>query len=122
MEIYRELKGRYGTISKNNVIRASKYIVLTGCDLTDYASIIGLELLRDNINNKIPNDTAKYCLPEAYKTALVMTINARALQNFINLRSDKHALLEIQHLAHKMYEVIPEEHNFLFADYLKETK
>lgn len=30
------------------------------------------------------NDVVKYCLPDAYKTSLVMTINARSLQNFIS--------------------------------------
>lgn len=60
------------------------------------------------------NDVVKYCLPEAYKTSLVMTINARSLQNFISLRSSKHALWEIQDLAKAMYEALPEDHKFLF--------
>jgi thymidylate synthase (FAD) len=43
-----------------------------------------------------------------------MSINARALQNFLELRSSKHALKEIQDLARAMYEVLPEDHKFLF--------
>jgi thymidylate synthase (FAD) len=53
-------------------------------------------------------------MPEAYKTSLVMTINARSLQNFLELRSSKHALWEIQYLAKAMYDAIPEEHKFLY--------
>ena len=110
----------YGTSDQR--IRADKYIHLTGIESVDIKSISALELLRQEIISGTSNDVSKYCLPEAYKTSLVMTINARALQNFLNLRTDKHALLEIQHLAHNMYEAIPEEHKFLFTDCIKENK
>jgi thymidylate synthase (FAD) (EC 2.1.1.148) len=53
-------------------------------------------------------------MPEAYKTSLVMTVNARTLQNFLSLRTSKHALWEIQLLAKAMYEVLPDNHKFLF--------
>ena len=45
-----------------------------------------------------PED-ARYLLPEATKTSLVMTINARSLQNFLTLRLDSHAQWEIRKLA-----------------------
>ena len=121
MEILREIKCNYGIISKENVTRASNYLVLTGVDEVDYASIIGLEFLRKNLNNKIENDISKYAIPENFKTSLVMTINARSLQNFLELRSSKHALWEIQDLAKAMYEAIPNEHKFLFDDIFKES-
>ena len=94
--------------------RASKYIVLTGDDDVDYMSILALENTRKMIQNGVPNDIAKYCMPECFKTSLVMTINARSLQNFLELRSSKHALWEIQDLAKDMYDAIPEEHKFLY--------
>ena len=121
MEIFRELKGKYGAISKDSVERAANYLVLTGIDEVDYASIIGLEFLRENLQSKIENDIAKYCMPECFKTSLVMTINARALQNFLELRSSKHALWEITTLSKAMYEVLPENHKFLF-DYIYEKE
>ena len=121
MEIFRELKGKYGDISKDSVKRASNYLVLTGIDEVDYASIIGLEFLRENLQSKIENDYSKYAMPENFKTSLVMTINARALQNFLELRSSKHALWEIQSLSKAMYEVLPENHKFLF-DYIYEKE
>ena len=121
MEIYRELKGIFGTISRDSVVRASNYLVLTGVDEVDYASILSLELLRVNsVECKTDNDVAKYSLPEAYKTSLVMTINARALQNFLNLRTDSHALKEIQELARNMFEVLPQDHKFLFEGFVKD--
>lgn len=45
-----------------------------------------------------PED-ARFLLPEATKTSLVMTINARSLQNFLALRLDSHAQWEIRSLA-----------------------
>lgn len=82
----------------------------------DINSINGLQLMtiRDLLLLGMANDVAKYMLPEAYKTSLVMTINARALQNFLTLRSSKHALKEIQELARAMFEALPSEHKFLF--------
>lgn len=94
--------------------RASKYIVMTGNDIVDLANIKALEELRKLIVANIPNDIAKYNLLEAYKTSLVMTVNARTLQNFLTLRTSKHALWEIRLLAKAMYEALPEDHKFLF--------
>ena len=48
-----------------------------------------------------PED-ARFLLPEATKTSLVMTINARSLQNFLALRLDSHAQWEIRELAEKI--------------------
>lgn len=45
-----------------------------------------------------PED-ARFLLPEATKTSLVMTINARSLQNLLALRLDAHAQWEIRSLA-----------------------
>lgn len=67
----------------------------------------------------ISNDIVKYSLPEAYKTSLVSTMNMRALQNLLSLRTDKAALWEMQELAHKMYEAIPEEYKFMLKDFVK---
>ena len=93
---------------------AEKFCVLT--DNLSVALIIAKNLisLKYIIGLGHSNDLAKYCMPEAYKTSLVMTINARSLQNFLELRSSKHALWEIQLLAKAMYDVIPEEHKFLY--------
>ena len=92
----------------------SKYCVLTENHLVNAKIARQLVNLRSVIIDGVPNDIAKYCMPEAYKTSLVMTINARSLQNFLELRSSKHALWEIQDLAKAMCDAIPEEHKFLY--------
>lgn len=69
----------------------------------------------------ISNDKLKYMLPEALKTSLVSTWNARSLQNFLSLRTSKSALWEIRELAYAMYDALPEEHKYLFKDCIKDT-
>jgi len=104
----------------DNKERAEKYLVMTGVDIVDEMSIRALENLRIVLVEGISNDRAKYCLPESYKTELTWTINARSLQNFISLRSDKAALWEIRDLANMVYATLPEEHQYLFENSLKE--
>ena len=100
--------------------RAEKYLVMTGVEMVDEMSIRALENLRTVLVSGISNDRAKYCLPESYKTELTWSINARSLQNFISLRSDKAALWEIRDLAKMVYASLPEDHRYLFENSLKE--
>ena len=116
---YKSYYGRWIRIA-NDGVKASKYIVLTGDKDVDNMSILALENVRRMIQEGKTNDIAKYCMPECFKTSLVMTINARSLQNFLELRSSKHALWEIQLLAKAMYEAIPDEHKFLYDNIFKE--
>ena len=96
---------------------AARYIVLTGNELIDNASIKALENLREILSTTtISLDIAKYCLPECYKTELTWSTNARSLQNFLALRSSKSALWEIQNLSNKIYEALPQEHKFIFEN------
>ena len=117
----KELRGEKPFETFDDLNRVDKYCVLPNresyepMDLAIAEGILhNLEILRKTIELGIPNDIAKYTLPEAYKTSLVMTINARTLQNFLTLRTSKKALWEIQLLAKAMYEVLPDNHKFLF--------
>ncbi len=97
--------------------KASAYIKLTGNDKVDNASLKALQNLKDMVmDSDIPLDIAKYCLPESYLTELTWSINARSLQNFLELRSSKNALWEIQELARNIYEALPQEHKYIFSE------
>ena len=90
-------------------------------DLADDMNIDALKNIRTALNSTpLSNDIIKYYLPEAYKTSLVMTINARSLQNFLSLRTSKSALWEIRDLANEMFNQLPEEHKYLFEAYIME--
>jgi len=95
--------------------RANRYLVMTDNEKVNEMSIKALENLRLILKEGISNDKAKYCLPESYKTELTWTINARSLQNFLTLRSNKSALWEIQILARNLYENLPDNHKYLFT-------
>ena len=101
--------------------RANKYLVFSGEDMVDEMSIKALENLRAVLKSGISNDRAKYCLPESYKTELTWTINARSLQNFLSLRSDKSALWEIRELAHEIFNNLPHDHKYLYKDFIKKV-
>ena len=101
---------------ENNYVSAEKFIVLTGNNMVDTASIKALNNLQEILKAGTSNDIAKFCLPESYKTELTWTINARSLQNFIELRSSKSALWEIKNLANEVYASLPTEHQYLFKN------
>ena len=105
----------------NDFGKVEEFLVKTGNETIDKLNQEHMiKVAKAMKDENIPNDIAKYAIVEAYKTSLVFTINARSLQNFLALRTDKHALWEIQDLARAMYEVIPEEHKFLFKDKVNE--
>jgi len=105
-------------------IRASKYIRFTGLADIDEILITQLENLRYIVRtyNGKNNDKTKFALPECYLTQEVLTINARALQNLLSLRSDKSALWEIRELSDKLYQALPDAHKYLFIDFMKGEK
>lgn len=102
--------------------RASKYVVFTNKDeRLDSAILESLEKLRYAVHFELSNDVIKYAMPEAFKTRLVWTINARSLQNFLSLRTSRSALAEIRELAYNVFNAIPEEHKYLFEDFLSDS-
>lgn len=62
-------------------------------------------------------DTARRRISQDARTDLIMTINARSLRNFFNLRAKHDADFEIREVARRMYQLIVEEElSFLFED------
>jgi len=54
----------------------------------------------------IPEEDARYVLPNAAKTNIIVTMNARSLLNFFELRCCMHAQWEIRELAWRMLEEV----------------
>lgn len=107
--------------SKNDKERARKYLVLTGDEMVDNFSILALENIRQILAKGIKIDIAKYALPESYKTELSWSINARSLQNFLALRTSPSALWEIRNLANALYAALPDEHKYIFDDFINKA-
>ncbi|TQV62072.1 MAG: FAD-dependent thymidylate synthase [Sulfurovum sp.] len=104
---------------EKDYVKASQFIVLTHNEMVDSASIKALNNLQAILKDGVSNDIAKYCLPESYKTELTWSINARSLQNFISLRSDKSALWEIRDLSKAIFKTLPQDIQYLFEESLK---
>ena len=94
--------------------RVAEYCILTDNSEVNYSAAVALENVRALKVQGVPNDIAKFALPDAYKTELTWTINARSLQNFLSLRTPKSAMWEIRRLAYAVFEALPEDHKYLF--------
>ncbi|EMZ41372.1 FAD-dependent thymidylate synthase [Helicobacter bilis] len=105
-------------LCEENYKRAEKYIMLSNNERVKDQSIKALENLRLAVKDGIANDIAKYLIPECYKSELAWSINARSLQNFLELRTAKAALKEIRELAYTIFKALPEEHKYLFEEFL----
>ena len=105
--------------TKEDIKTYSKYLVWTNNQRVNQASIKALYNLQEMLQNGISNDIAKYCLPEAYKTSLVYTINMRSLLNLLELRMSKSALPEFRLLAEQLYKETSKVYPELFFKKLR---
>ena len=64
----------------------------------------------------IPAEDARYLLPNAAETKIVVTMNVRELLHFFELRCCNRAQWEIRELAHKMLELARPTAPYVFAD------
>lgn len=86
-------------------------------DTIDEYNKFRLATIQALINEQnLSNDELKYLLPEAFKTELMLTINARSLRNLLELRLSSKALKEFRELAKALYRELPEPHRVLFDD------
>lgn len=112
----RELKVCPNIADNPNLV--AEYCVLTEDKQVNKKIEEALIKLQELVVSGIPNDVLKFALPEAYKTELVWTINARSLQNFLALRTSNSAMWEIRKLANNIYAALPEDHKYLFTDFI----
>ena len=64
----------------------------------------------------VPAEDARYLLPNAAETKIVITMNVRELLHFFELRCCNRAQWEIRELAHRMLELVRPTAPFVFAD------
>ena len=69
-------------------------------------------------NPTIGNDDLKLLLPQAFIYKMQVQFNAQSLQHFLKLRTAKSSHYQIRQLAKAMFDAIPEEHKYLFEDYI----
>lgn len=94
-----------------------QYLAQSGHPAIDALALRHLQELHGVVTEyDIPNDQAKYALPEAFVTRYVWSFNARSLRNLFALRTSHRALLEFQRLAKGIFNKLPDDHKFIFED------
>jgi len=108
-----------------NILRKECHIVdfiyLTGDKEVDELNIEHLQKIIKLAKKGKSKDILKYSIPECFMTREMMTINARSLRNFMLLRTSSRALDEIRRLAFDLYDILPNEHKFVFEDRLSKS-
>jgi len=89
---------------------------ITGDLVVDFYANEALKSVSGILEKGVSNDLVKYASPEALMTKGIYTINARSIRNIFYLRTHRKALKEFRSLAGAMYDVLPDEHKFLFDD------
>lgn len=64
----------------------------------------------------VPAEDARYLLPNAAETKIVITMNIRELLHFFSLRCCNRAQWEIRELAHRMLELVRPTAPYIFMD------
>jgi len=72
--------------------------------------------LYEELKKEVPTEDARYVLPNASCTKIIVTMNARSLLNFFELRCCLHAQWEIRKLAWKMLEMVKEVAPTIFSN------
>lgn len=71
---------------------------------------IALETYKAMLSDGIKKEDARYALPEAMKTNLIITYNFRGLRHLLRMRCDTKAQWEIRELANEIKRVVTEKY------------
>lgn len=109
-------------VSEVSLEMLSKYVYI----MNEYEDILNQIKSINHLILQLKNNTVnqvKYIIPESFKTTLVMTINARSLQNLLKLRTGRSAMFpEIRAIAYTLYILLPEDHEYLFEYYIQNSE
>ena len=64
----------------------------------------------------VPKEDARYLLPQAVETKIIVSMNARELMHFFSLRTCNNSQWEIREMAWKMLEKVKEVAPIIFSD------
>ena len=84
--------------------------------LFDEAVDATVEAYQKLLDAGVPAEDARYLLPNAAETKIVVTMNVRELLHFFELRCCNRAQWEIRELAHKMLELVRPTAPYVFMD------
>ena len=75
-------------------------------EILDYSYQVANNVYHELLNLGVAKELARLVLPMGQYTEFYWTVNFRALMNFMKLRSDSHAQLEIQNYSNTIFKII----------------
>jgi thymidylate synthase (FAD) len=101
------------TIERNSAAKAEfeKLMITIQQSYTKLLTLLG----QDKLSGEIANQDARFALPQAAETKIVVTMNCRELLHFFEHRCCSRAQWEIRQLANKMLEICIEKLPAVFA-------
>jgi thymidylate synthase (FAD) len=113
---YLQQSGRHVTPKKNDYVIPPT--VKTSSELQHYKEY--MEKQWDNFQSLkkmgVPLEDARYVLPDGYYTHIIITMNARTLRHFFELRCSQDAQWEIREMADSMLEICNSVYPIFFQD------
>lgn len=95
-----------------------EHLVRSGNYEVDLNSFNALKEVQNQARMGVANDILKYMIPEALKTNLIWTGNARTFRNLFELRTAVGAHWEIKELTRELFRNLPARHKLLYEDLL----
>lgn len=110
-------------------VKSQRYVKIVADDLVIPESLKGqfanrvkqlmqdtMDLYREMVDAGVPKEDARYITPQAVTTDLVMTMNARELLHFFELRCCNRAQWEIRQMADEMLRICRADHPEIFGN------
>ena len=80
-----------------------------------------MEMVAEGVKRGVKNDDLSMVLSQAYNYSFITTMNIQSLQHLLSMRTPKTAHWDIREFAYAIAEQIPEEHKYLFQEYIYGT-
>ena len=113
---YSQRSQRYVNESKPRYITPPELIGSDGIDFFKRTMDFCWDAYRHLLEVGMPKEIARYVLPNACETQIVMTMNFRELRHFIKLRTSRRSLPEMQEVAGKVRDICKEIAPQVFED------
>ncbi|MCS7241248.1 FAD-dependent thymidylate synthase [Candidatus Caldatribacterium sp.] len=113
-QLVRHRIASYSQLSHRRLVKEPSFVVPDGIlNLPDEKQKVvkrffmtAVQLYNSLIREGVPEDEARYVLPQGITTTIVATFNARSLRNFLRLRLAKDASFEIRELAATIFDLV----------------
>lgn len=115
MASYNQQSQRYVTFKDEPEFILPQSVVDAGAqEKFDEAVQAAFDAYRNLVDLGVPAEDARYLLPNACETKIVVTMNMRELHHFFNVRCCNRAQWEIRELACKMLELVKPSAPYIF--------